>query len=128
MLGTDGMHSDMLRAAKASFFTGQNSESVGFDAIYKRFRKVNEYTRQNKFKNNGANNLVVIDYQPATDFNEGNFLGHFIFGLNANHIQHVISDGKIIVDNRRLTTVNEPEINRFTREMSKKLWSRLSKV
>lgn len=128
MFGTDGMHSDMLRAAKASFFMGQNSESVGFEDIYQRFRKVNDYTRQNNLNGNGENNLVVLNYQPATGFNQQNFLGHFVFGLNASHVEHVISNGKLIVNKGALTTIDEIETLRFTREMSHQLWDKMGKV
>jgi cytosine/adenosine deaminase-related metal-dependent hydrolase len=40
LLGTDGMHSDMLRSAKAAFLAGQAMEGIGLDEIYRRFRNV----------------------------------------------------------------------------------------
>jgi len=43
MLGTDGMHSDMLRSAKAAFLVGQSTEGIGFDEIYRRFHNVHQY-------------------------------------------------------------------------------------
>ena len=46
ILGTDGMHSDMLRSAKAAFLAGQDTEGIGFDDIYRRFRDVHRYTRE----------------------------------------------------------------------------------
>ena len=45
MLGTDGMHCDMLRSAKAAFLVGQATEGIGFDGIYRRFRNVHRYVR-----------------------------------------------------------------------------------
>jgi len=124
-LGTDGMHSDMIRSAQAAFFVGQGHDNIDFALAYKRFRNVHYYLAQNGFSGDGENNLVVLDYDTPTDFNAGNFLGHFIFGLGANHVQHVISNGKMIVKNRELQTVNEDEVLEFTREQSLRLWRKM---
>ncbi len=127
MLGTDGMHSDMLQSAKAAFFTGQAFDTIDFSDAYQRFRKVHQYLEVNKFEGDAENNLVVLDYDTATEMNSSNFLGHFIFGLRASHVQHVISDGKLIVKDRILTTVNEAEILDFTKEQAKRLWAEMAK-
>lgn len=67
MLGTDGMHSDMLRSAKAAYLVGQNVESITPDGIYRRFRKVHHYLKENSFRGDGENNLVILDYDTPTD-------------------------------------------------------------
>jgi cytosine/adenosine deaminase-related metal-dependent hydrolase len=122
MLGTDGMHSDMLQSAKAAFFVGQRFDSIDYLSAYHRFRNVHRYLRNNNFNGDGDNNLVVIDYNTATEINKDNFLGHFIFGLNSNHIQHVISNGRLIVHNQTLINVNEGEILAHSRKQAKRLW------
>ncbi len=126
ILGTDGMHSDMLRSAKAAFLTGQATESLGMDAVYNRFRKVHDYIRDNGFSGDGDNNLVILDYDSPTDINAGNFLGHFVYGIDARHVDSVISNGKLIVENKKLLTVAEDEILSFSREMARKLWQKMS--
>ncbi len=95
MMGTDGMHSDMLRSAKAAFFVGQNFDTIGYDSVYQRFRNADKYLNDNGFAGHGPNNLVVLDYDTPTPFNSGNFYGHFVFGLESKHVQHVISKGKL---------------------------------
>ncbi len=125
MLGTDGMHSDMLRSAQAAFFVGQGFDSIDFGSGYERFRKVHQYLAQNKFVGDGDNNLVVLDYDTPTEINSNNFLGHFVFGWRAAHVQHVISDGKLIVRNRVIQTVNEHEILEFTKEQGRRLWRKM---
>jgi hypothetical protein len=52
-------------------------------------------------------------------------LGHFIFGLTLNHVQHVISNGKLIVKDKIIQTVDEKEVLQFTKEQSKRLWNKL---
>ncbi len=127
MLGTDGMHSDMLRSAKAAFFVGQRHDNIDYASAYSRFRNVHRYLESNGFSGDGENNLVVLDYHSPTPINKDNFLGHFIFSLTSNDVQHVISNGKLIVKNKTLQTIDENEIFDFTREQAVKLWERMSR-
>jgi cytosine/adenosine deaminase-related metal-dependent hydrolase len=127
MMGTDGMHSDMLQSTKAAFFVGQRFDTIDYPSAYRRFRNVHRYIGQNKFLGDGDNNLVVLDYDTATEINQNNFLGHFIFGIRSNHILHVISNGKPIVRDRRITTVNEDEILSLSKREGKRLWRLMQK-
>jgi len=125
MLGTDGMHGDMLRSAKAAFLAGQATEGIGFDTIYNRFRNVHRYIESTGTAGDGENNLVVLDYDSPTDLTPDNFLGHFVYGIDARHVEKVISNGTLIVDGRRVTTVDEREVLEHARETGRKLWSKL---
>lgn len=125
MLGTDGMHSDMIRSAQAAYFVGQSKDEIDFQSAYDRFVMSHNYLKENKFSGDGENNLVVLDYESPTEINQGNFLGHFIFGFTSGHVQHVISNGKLIVKDRKLLRVDEKEIMAFAREQAKKLWKKL---
>jgi len=125
MFGTDGMHSDMIRSTQAAFFVGQEFDNINFQSAYQRFRKVHEYLEINNFKGDGENNLVVLDYPTPTPINQENFLGHFIYGLSSNHVQHVISNGKLIVKDKQIQTVNEQEILGFAKEQALRLWKKI---
>lgn len=125
MLGTDGMHCDMLRSAKAAFLSGQPLEGVGMDAAYQRFRNVHHYIQQSGFKGDGENNLVILDYDAPTEVTSNNFIGHFIFGLDSRHVSTVISAGKVIVENGLVTNVDEKEILAHAAEMGNKLWKKM---
>ncbi len=126
MLGTDGMHSDMIRSAQNSFFVGQGFDQIDFPLAYKRFRKVHEYLQINNFEGDGENNLVVLDYPTPTPINQDNFLGHFIYGFSSNHVQHVISNGKLTVKNRQMQTLSEEEILDFSKKQALRLWKKLT--
>lgn len=125
MLGTDGMHSDMIRSAQAAFFSGRAHDTIDFVSTYQRFRKAHEYLNKNQFTGDGDNNLVVLDYAPPTDFNQENFLGHFIFGWSSNDVNDLISNGKLVVKDKIIQTVNEKDILEFTKEQAKRLWNKL---
>ena len=124
-LGTDGMHSDMIKSAQSAHFMGQNFDKINFGDIYFRLRKVHDYLEQNNFKGDGGNNLIVMDYSTPTPINQDNFLGHFLFGFPSNDIQHVISNGRLIVKDRKVITVNEQEVLNYTNEQALRLWERL---
>ena len=128
MLGTDGMHSDMLRSAKASFLTGQTTEGIDMAGIYKRFRNVHEYIRLHGFSGDGENNLVILDYDTPTEITSANFTGHFIYGLESNHVLSVIAQGKMIVEERRITGADEAEIIAYAREQGLRLWKKLEEA
>ncbi len=125
MLGTDGMHSDMIRSAQAAYFVGRSKDEIDFRSAYDRFVMVHNYLKVNKFSGDGDNNLVVLDYESPTEVNQNNFLGHFIFGFSSRDVQHVISDGRLIVKDRKVYSVNEEEVMEFAREQAEKLWKKL---
>lgn len=126
MFGTDGMHSDMLRSTKAAFFVGQKRDNIDYTSAYLRFRNVHQYLESNGFSGDGENNLIVLDYPSPTPMDNDNFLGHLIFGLTSIDVQHVISNGKLIVKDKNVLTVDENEILSFTQEQAIKLWERMS--
>ena len=124
MLGTDGMHSDMLRSFKAAYFYGQTSEQISMDEAYNRLRNTHKYISKNNFKGDGDNNLIVFDYKSPTPVTADNFLAHLIFGIEPSDILHVIANGDLILRNRIVTKVNEEEIMALTQKAAVKLWSK----
>jgi cytosine/adenosine deaminase-related metal-dependent hydrolase len=126
MLGTDGMHSDMIRSAQAAYFSGLDADHADLVAIYSRLRRVHDYLAENGFAGDGENNLVVLDYPAPTPVSEANYLGHFFYGLGARHVESVIAGGRLIVEKRRLLTVNEEEIRGLVRAGAERLWRRLA--
>lgn len=125
MIGTDGMHSDVLRSSKAAFFVGQEFDNINFLSAYERLRKVHNYLKINNFKGDEENNLIVIDYDTPTEISSENFLGHYIFGLESRQFRHVISSGQLIVKDYKIQTVDEKEILAFSKIQGNRLFRRL---
>jgi cytosine/adenosine deaminase-related metal-dependent hydrolase len=125
MLGTDGMHCNMLRSAHAAFLVGQATEGIGFDGIYHRFRNVHRYIQECGAQGDADNNLVILDYDAPTELTANNFLGHFVYGVEAHHVVTVVCQGRVIVENQQVTTVDEGDVLAFAREMGKKLWDKM---
>jgi cytosine/adenosine deaminase-related metal-dependent hydrolase len=122
MLGTDGMHSDMLRAAQATYLVEQGGGVMSPEEVYRRFRLVHRYLAAGGFHGGGPDSVLILDYPSRTEVTSDNFLGHFVFGLRAPHVESVIAGGRFIVRDRRVVTVDETEVLAFTREMGRKLW------
>jgi cytosine/adenosine deaminase-related metal-dependent hydrolase len=123
-LGTDGMHSDMVRSAQWAHFAGLHADPLAFGDTYYRLRNVHNYLKSNNFAGDGENNLVVLDYPSATPVTSENFLGHFLFGLNSGHVRHVISDGKLIVRDKVTVNIDEDDVLKFAKEQAVRLWKR----
>ncbi len=127
MLGTDGMHSDMLRSAKAAFFAGHIHDSIDYIETYRRFRNVHHYLENNSFSCDSENNLVVFDYDSPTPMTSENFISHFLWGIESKHLTHVISGGKLIVENGRILTADEVAILKESGKQAERLWKLMDK-
>jgi len=123
--GTDGMHSDMLQSARSAFFAGHDFDAIDYPGAYHRFRNVHRYLESNAIAGDWENNLVVLEYRPHTPFSQDNFYGHFLFGLGTQHVSHVISQGRLIVDNRKVVTVDEEKILEEANVQARRLWERM---
>lgn len=124
MLGTDGMHSDMIRSAKAAFFAGHDVDRIDYSECYRRFRNVHNYLSGMEL-DTGENNLVVLDYPSPTPIEQNNFQGHFLFGIESSQVKHVLANGELIVEDGKVVNVDEPEILAFAREKAIGLWRKL---
>ncbi len=125
LFGTDGMHSDMLRSMQSAYFVGQNFDPMSPMQAYQRLRNAHRYILQNGFKGDGPDNLVVLNYDSPTPVTAENILGHFIYGINQSHIEHVISNGKLIVKSRAITTLDQEIILKESQKLALVLWKRM---
>lgn len=126
ILGTDGMHSDMLASARAAFLAGQAREGLSPLEAYRRLRAVHALIAASGAPGDGGNNLVVLDYDSPTDVTQANFPAHFAYGLGARHVSAVVAQGRVIVEEGRLVSADEGEILAFTRAQARRLWARLA--
>ena len=125
MLGTDGMHSDMIRSAQWTYFHCKALDTLDLMAAYRRCRNVHHYLQSNNYKGDGENNLVILDYDAPTPVHQDNWLGHFFYGLNAAHVRHVIAEGRWLVKDRKVLTVDEASILALAKTQAQRLWEKL---
>lgn len=126
MFGTDGMHSDMIRSAQSAYFiSGPAGDGMSPQMAYERLRGAHKHIDLHKAPGNTLNNLVVLDYDSPTPLHKDNFAGHFFYAMTAGHVHTVISQGRIIVEDRVLTSGNEKDILSYANEQAKRLWDLL---
>ncbi|KJR96904.1 MAG: chlorohydrolase [Peptococcaceae bacterium BRH_c4a] len=68
--------------------------------------------------------VIIVDYDPPTPFNEGNADGHILFGMSGRAVATTIINGRVVMEERRLTGIDEAAICAKARELSGKLWER----
>jgi putative selenium metabolism protein SsnA len=68
--------------------------------------------------------LIFVDYCPPTPVKVENLPWHIVFGFNESMITTTIVDGKILMRDRALLTLDEQEISARCRELAPDLWSR----
>lgn len=125
LLGTDGMHGDILGSLRAAYLDGRaHGGMTPLDAC-RRLRRAHDYLAEGGFEGDGANNLVVLDYAPPTPVTPANLAAHFVYGLGRTHVHSVVSRGRMIVRGRRLVSVSEDRILEFARKQAERLWRRL---
>ncbi|HAZ14445.1 MAG: hypothetical protein A2X86_00110 [Bdellovibrionales bacterium GWA2_49_15] len=125
MLGTDGMHSDMLQSARAHYLQNHHTENIDLMTVYQRLRNVHAYLVKNKIPGDEGNNFVIYDYPSPTTLHSGNFLGHFFYGMASADVDTVISSGQVIIQNKKHTLVDEREILAHCQEQGERLWKEL---
>lgn len=126
MLGTDGMHSDMIRSAQSAYFIAGHAEGgMSPLAAWQRFRNVHKHIAGHKAPGDTLNNLVVLNYDSPTPLTQDNFPGHFCYAFDAKNVETVISQGRVIVENRTLVSGDESDILAYANEQAKRLWALL---
>ena len=132
-LGTDGFTSDMLESMKHAnvLIKHENKHpSVGWNETFDMALTNNALLANRHFSGEfgelkeGANaDIIVSDYKSFTPLTANNFQGHMLFGMNGRNIVTTIGNGKILMKNRELLTVDEEKVRFECQKQSKELWS-----
>lgn len=127
MLGTDGMHSDMVASAQTAWFAGKGYEALNLVKVFQRMQMIHFYLATHNIEGNSDNNLMVLNYDSPTPVTQPNFLAHWFYGIRSHRVEHVISNGRLIVRDRQTTLVDEAGVMAEARQQALRLWERLKK-
>jgi len=135
-LGTDGMSSDMLSQMRAAYLLhrlANHDPRVAFLEAPKLLLENNPQIAERQFgirlgeiAESRPADLAIIDYHPPTALNEANFLGHLIFGLVDATVDTTVCKGKILMQGKKILTLDEEQIAARSRELSPQMWQRLA--
>ncbi len=134
-LGTDGYTSDMFESMKVENIIHKHNlcnSNVGFVETNKMLFENNRNIASKYFtkplgilKEGAYADLIIVDYNPLTPMNENNLNGHIMFGMSGRGVDTTIIDGKVIMQNRKIMTLDEKETLKKSREISGQLWSNI---
>jgi cytosine/adenosine deaminase-related metal-dependent hydrolase len=127
MLGTDGLHGDLLRSARAAYLCGQ--AVGGFDpaGAWQALWNGRRYLATHHPAAARDNDVVLLDYAPPTPLTAANLPGHACFGLDARHVRTVIAGGRVVLRDGQFTVIDEHATLAHCREQAGRLWRALAK-
>jgi len=68
--------------------------------------------------------VIIVDYDPPTPLCASNINGHILFGISGRAVDTTIIAGRIVMQDRKLLTMDEKEIMAKARVSAAKLWQR----
>ncbi|MBN1121945.1 MAG: putative aminohydrolase SsnA [Anaerolineae bacterium] len=75
-----------------------------------------------------AADIILVDYHPTTPLTAGNLPWHIIFGFEASMVTTTICAGKVLMQDRRLLTLDEAAITARSRELVPAVWDRYNEI
>lgn len=72
--------------------------------------------------------IIVLDYHPYTPLTDGNYPWHLIFGMDGSHVTHTICGGQILMNDRKLLTLDEAAIAAHARQLAPAIWRRAQEL
>ncbi|MGB8214601.1 MAG: putative aminohydrolase SsnA [Anaerolineales bacterium] len=137
-LGTDGMGSDMLAQMRCAYLLhrlANRDPSVAFMEAPQMLLQNNAEIVERQFglplgeiAEGHPADLAIIDYCPPTPLNEANFLGHLIFGLVDAVVDTTVCRGKILMQGKKIVSMDEERLAAHSRELAPKMWKRLQEL
>jgi len=134
-LGTDGMSSDIRGQLWTTFLLQRHlrqdpSSGMGetWNLLESNSRLFHRLSRVHigTLAPDAAADIIILDYDPPTDFDTSNLVGHFFFGMLRAPVHLTMINGRVICHDGNILTVDESEILGRSRQAARKLWSRMN--
>ena len=132
-LGTDGMGSDMLAQMRCAYLLhrlANRDPRVAFMEAPQMLLQNNAEIVRRQFglrlgeiAEGRPADLAIIDYCPPTPLSEANFLGHLIFGLVDAVVDTTVCRGKILMQGKKIVSMDEERLAARSRELAPKCGS-----
>lgn len=135
-LGNDGFSNSMWAEWKTAYLAHKlnnlDPRRMQADKIYQMAMVNNRELVKTVFggletgeiKQGATADLMLVDYKPFTDMNVDNFPWHVIFGFQDGMVTTTISDGKVIMQDRKITSLDEDAIIKEAKDISKHVWKK----
>ena len=138
-LGNDGMSNDMWEEWKATYFVHKlvnrdsrrmSAADIAQMAIYTNADLVNSLFETGPvgvLKPGAQADIIFVDYHPFTPLTVGNLPWHIVFGFHSSMITLTMVDGKVLMKDRELLTLDEEKIASEALRNAPGVWERFEK-
>lgn len=138
-LGNDGFSNNMWAEWKAAYLlhkvTNRDPREANGADIARIAMTHNARLAESFFPNvklgvlseGAAADIVFVDYKPFTPLTAGNLPWHIVFGFESSMVTTTIVNGKILMQDRQLVTLNEEAIATEALALAPKVWERYEK-
>lgn len=134
-VGTDGMHSNVLKAMKNSMLmTNYLNQTPDLGYTEMKALLLNNFRLKEAFgfplgiREDEPADLALFDYQAATPLNDDTFLAHFIFGITESRCRYLFKQDKILLEDYHLTIDPYPQIKKEASEISRNLFRKFEQA
>jgi putative selenium metabolism protein SsnA len=135
LLGTDGIGGDLWRESRTALVKSHDAgRSISYNRPLQMLGRTAKFAsrqlgvRLGVLQPGAAADIVVTDYYPATPLTADNLSGHFLFGLGAEYVRHVMVAGRWCLRDRQVTWCDEAELRRDAVRISRRLFERLQQI
>jgi putative selenium metabolism protein SsnA len=135
-LGNDGFSNNMWAEWKAAYLLHKvvhrdprraNGAGIAQMAVANNARLAEQFfprTRLGEISLGAAADLILVDYHPFTPLNTENLPWHILFGFESSMVSGTIVNGRVLMHNRQLRTLDEAAIAQAALELAPALWAR----
>ena len=72
--------------------------------------------------------VILLDYHPFTQLSADNLPWHMLFGMDGGMVTHTICNGRLLMADRQLLTLDEGEIARKAKAAANRAWKRVQEL
>eukprot|EP00771_Trimastix_marina_P000403 gnl/Trimastix_PCT/1420.p2 GENE.gnl/Trimastix_PCT/1420~~gnl/Trimastix_PCT/1420.p2 ORF type:complete len:491 (-),score=155.33 gnl/Trimastix_PCT/1420:52-1470(-) len=134
-LGTDGITHDMMQEYRTNYLVHKLMKKdprvmggEGAQMLFKNNAKLaGKYFPQRpvgKLAAGAFADFILMDYGNPTVLSEGNLPWHVMFGFSSGDIDTTVCGGRVLMQNRRLQTIDEKAIFAEARRLCPGVWER----
>jgi cytosine/adenosine deaminase-related metal-dependent hydrolase len=135
-IGTDGFYHAMWEEWKTAYFLHKvhrldprrmSALDIVQMGVYNNAALANLYlpgTTLGRIEQGAAADLIFVDYHPYTPLDSGNLPWQIIFGFQESMITSTMVEGKFLMRDNELLTLDEEKIAAEAQELAPQIWER----
>jgi len=133
-LGTDGYTCDMLESLKVANLLHKHQQGDAGAAWAEPHTLLFEQNADfastcfgevlGRLAPGAVADIIIVDYEPPTPLTAASLNGHVLFGLTGRSVVTTIINGRVVMQDRKLTLADETAVFARGRELAQELWNR----